>query len=266
MNRRTVVTALCAVVALSGCAAKDTPPTGATSASPRPSGPGVAGDGTVFAAASLTESFKRIGDDFHKAHPGAKITFNFASSSALATQIIEGSGVADVFASADEANLQKVADASLVDGSPATLARNRLEIAVAPGNPEKVTRLADLARPDLKVVLAAPQVPVGKYGSSALAKAGVTVKPVSLEGDVKAVLTKVSLGEADAGIVYQTDVRASAGKVEGVGIPDDQNVIASYPIARIKNAKNPALAEAFLDYALSDAGRKVLLEHGFLAP
>lgn len=263
-RRRFILTALAAVVSLSGCAKRDT---GAgAAASPSGTGPSIAGNGTVFAAASLSESLKQMGEDFQKAHPGATVTFNFASSSALATQIIEGGGVADVFASADEANMKKVADASLVEGTPATLARNELEIAAAPGNPKKIMGLADLAKPDLKVVLASPQVPVGRYGAQALEKAGVTVKPVSLEADVKAVLQKVALGEADAGIVYATDVKAAAGKVDGVEIPDSRNVIASYPIAVVRSSKNPELAKAFVAHAVSDAGRKVLVAHGFLAP
>jgi molybdate transport system substrate-binding protein len=254
------------VVSLCGCAKKDASPGAAATASPSATVPAIAGSGTVFAAASLTESFKQIGEDFHKAHPDATVTFNFGSSGTLATQIVEAGGVADVFASADDANMKKVSDAMLVDGSPKTFARNRLEIVVAKGNPTKISGLADLAKPDLKVVLAAATVPVGRYGAQALEKAKVTVKPVSQEADVKAVLQKVALGEADAGIVYQTDVKSAADKVEGVAIPDSQNVVAAYPIAVIGKAKNPALAKAFADLVLSDDGRKVLVEHGFLAP
>jgi molybdate transport system substrate-binding protein len=263
---RLVVTALAAVVALSGCAKKNLSPGTAASASPSATAPSVAGGGTVFAAASLTESFKQIGDEFHKAHPDATVTFNFGSSGTLATQIVEGGGVADVFASADDANMKKVSDASLVDGSPKTFARNRLEIVVAKRNPKRINGLADLAKPGLKVVLAAATVPVGRYGTQALEKAKVTVKPVSQEADVKAVLQKVALGEADAGIVYQTDVKAAADKVDGVDIPDSENVVAAYPIAVIRNTKNPELAKAFVELVVSDDGQKILVEHGFLAP
>jgi molybdate transport system substrate-binding protein len=220
----------------------------------------------VFAAASLTESLEQIGGAFEQAHPGSEIVFNFGSSSTLATQIVEGNGIADVYASADEASMGKVGAAGLVDGDRTTFARNRLQVVVGAGNPLGISGLADLARPGLKVVLAPAQVPVGRYGAEALAKAGVQVRPVSLEADVKAVLTKVVLGEADAGIVYATDVRAAGSTVEGVDIPDDHNVVATYPIAAVRNAGNPALAAAFVDYVLSHEGRRVLLDHGFLAP
>jgi molybdate transport system substrate-binding protein len=269
-RRRFIVTALATTVgvtgALSGCARKDAATGAAPSAGPSPSTPAVTGEGTVFAAASLMESFKHIGSDFEKANPGTSITFNFGSSSALATQIIEGNGIGDVYASADETNMTKVSTAGLIDGSPVTFARNKLHIVVGPGNPRKIAGLADLAKPGLKLVLAAATVPVGRYGAEALSKAGVTAKPVSLEADVKAVLQKVVLGEADAGIVYTTDVKTAGDKALGVDIPDGQNVIASYPIAVVRNSKNPALAKAFETYVLSDAGRKVLVDNGFIAP
>jgi molybdate transport system substrate-binding protein len=226
----------------------------------------VTGRATVFAAASLTGSLEQIGSAFEQAHPGSEIVFNFGSSSSLATQIVEGNGIADVYASADETSMGKVEAAGLVDGDGTTFARNRLEVVVGAGNPLGIGGLADLARPGLKVVLAAAQVPVGRYGAEALVKAGVQVRPVSLEADVKAVLTKVVLGEADAGIVYATDVRAAGSTVEGVDIPDDHNVVATYPIAVVRNAGNPALAAAFVGYVLSHEGRRVLLDHGFLAP
>lgn len=263
-HRRFAAMALALVVPLAGCAKDENP-----AVTPLPNSPGTApavtGNATVFAAASLTEPFKQIGGAFEKAYPGTELTFSFGSSGTLATQIVEGGGVADVFASADDANMKKVSDAGLLEGAPRVFARNRLQIAVAPGNPEKIMGLRDLARPGLKVVLAASTVPVGKYGAQALQKAGATIKPVSEEADVKAVLQKVALGEADAGIVYQTDVRSS-GKVEGVDIPDDLNVIASYPIGEVNETKNPAVAEAFVDMVLSDAGRQVLTDHGFLGP
>ena len=265
-RRRFVAAALAAVVSLAGCAKKET----STGAAPTPTqsttAPALTGSGTIFAAASLTESFNQLGDVFRKDHPGTSLTLNFGSSGTLATQIVESGGVADVFASADDANMKKVSDAQLLDGAPRTFARNRLAIAVAPGNPKKIMGLADLAKPDLKVVLAASTVPVGRYGAQALGNAKVTVKPVSQEADVKAVLQKVALGEADAGIVYETDVASAAGKVTGVDIPDAGNVIASYPIGVINKSKNPALAKAFADFVLSDEGRKVLSDHGFMAP
>ena len=212
---------------------------------------------TVFAAASLTESFTAIG----QAHPAK---FSFGASSALATQLEQGAP-ADVIATADEVTMKKLVDAGLVE-PPHTFAKNRLEIAVEPKNPKHVTGLADLAKAGLQVVLAAEQVPVGRYARQALAAAKVTVAPVSLEPDVKAVLTKVQLGEADAGIVYATDVRAAKGKVDGVVIPEAQNVVAVYPIAVSKHAASPAAAKAFVAYVLSAEGRAVLERFGFAAP
>jgi molybdate transport system substrate-binding protein len=265
-HRRFAAAALAVAVSLTGCAKKGTSTGAAATPSPSSTAPAITGTGTVFAAASLTESFNQLGDEFKKDHPGTSLTFNFGSSGTLATQIVEAGGVADVFASADDANMKKVSDAQLLDGAARTFARNRLEIVVAPGNPKKVMGLADLAKPGLKVVLAASTVPVGRYGAQALSAAKVTVKPVSQEADVKAVLQKVALGEADAGIVYETDVKSAPGKVEGVDIPDTQNVIASYPIGVINKTRNPALAKAFTDFVLSDGGRKILANHGFMAP
>ena len=211
----------------------------------------------VFAAASLTESFDAIA----AAHPAR---FSFGASSALATQLEQGAP-ADVIATADEVTMRKLVDAGLVE-TPQTFAKNRLEIAVEPNNPKGVQGLADLAKAGLAIVLAAEQVPVGRYARQALAAAKVTVTPVSLEPDVKAVLTKVQLGEADAGIVYATDVRAAKGKVTGVAIPDAQNVVAVYPIALSKRAAHPTAAKAFVAFLLSAEGRAILERFGFAAP
>ena len=215
----------------------------------------------VFAAASLTAAFTKIGEDLTAAN-GTKVTLNFAGSQALATQI-QQAAPADVFASADITNMDKVKD---LVGPPQIFASNQLQIVVEKGNPKGVKGLDDLANPDLKVVLAAPDVPVGKYSQQALEKAGVTVKPVSQEQDVKAVVSKVLLGEADAGIVYTTDVAAGGDKVEGVDIPEDQNVVATYPIATVKASKAPDQAQAFMDYVLSDQGQQVLKSYGFGPP
>jgi molybdate transport system substrate-binding protein len=215
---------------------------------------------TVFAAASLTDAFTQLGDEFTAAHPDVKVTFDFAASSDLATQVQQGAP-ADVFASADDTNMAKVAD--LTD-QPITFAGNKLMIAVEPGNPKHITGLADLAANDLKVVLAAPEVPAGKYAQEALARAGVTVHPVSLEESVKGVVTKVSLREADAGIVYVTDVDAAQGRIDGVTIPEGQNVLATYPIATLTDGAHPDDAQAFVDLVLSAAGQKVLAGYGFL--
>ena len=211
---------------------------------------------TVFAAASLQKPFEKLA---RQAHLNA--TFNFAGSQTLTAQLTQGAQ-ADVFASADTAHMKTVQDAGLVDGSPKVFAHNRLEIAVAKGNPKHIRSLADLARSDIVVVLADPSVPAGKYAQQALAKAGVTVRPASLELEVTAVLNKVALGEADAGIVYVSDV-VSSGKVDGIAIPDSQNVIADYPIALLAGAPDRSAAQTFVDYVLSPSGQAVLAQAGF---
>jgi len=217
---------------------------------------------TVFAAASLTDAFTELGSDFTAAHPGVDIVFSFAASSDLVGQIQEGAP-ANVFASADTINMDKAGD--LVN-TPQIFATNVLMIAVAPGNPENIAGLADLGRKDLKVVLAAPEVPVGNYSNEILDRAGVTVKPVSLEESVKGVVTKVALGEADAGIVYVTDVSAAKGDIDGVDIPESQNLIAGYPLATVVASESPENAQAFVDLVLSDEGQQVLASYGFLPP
>ncbi|HEU4900197.1 MAG TPA: molybdate ABC transporter substrate-binding protein [Actinomycetota bacterium] len=216
----------------------------------------------VFAAASLTAAFTELGQQYTSANGGTKVTFNFAGSQALATQI-QQAAPADVFASADLANMDKVKD---LVGTSQNFASNLLAIVVEEGNPKGVKGLDDLARPDLKVVLAAPDVPAGKYAAEILGKAGVAVKPVSQEDNVKAVVTKVSLGEADAGIVYVTDITAGGAKVEGVDIPREQNVLATYPIATVKASRAPDEAQAFMDLVLSAEGQQVLKQYGFLPP
>jgi molybdate transport system substrate-binding protein len=216
----------------------------------------------VFAAASLTAAFTELGEQFTTANGGTEVTFNFAGSQALATQI-QQAAPADVFASADTTNMDRVKD---VTGTPRNFASNLLQIVVEQGNPKDIKGLDDLADPDLKVVLAAPDVPAGRYAAEALAKAEVTVKPVSQEDNVKSVVTKVSLGEADAGIVYVTDVTAGGDRVEGVDIPEELNVTATYPIATVKASKAQRAAQAFVDLVLSAEGRQVLSRYGFLPP
>ena len=226
------------------------------------SGAATPGDVKVFAAASLTAAFTEIGEQYTVANGGTKVTFNFAGSQALATQIQQGAP-ADVFAAADLTNMDKVKD---LTGTPRNFASNRLQIVVEKGNPRNIQRLDDLASSGLKVVLAAPEVPAGRYAAEILGKAGVPVQPVSQEDNVKAVVTKVSLGEADAGIVYVTDVTAGGDKVEGVEIPEDQNVLAAYPIATVKEGSAQDQAQAFVDLVLSAEAQQVLKEHGFLPP
>jgi molybdate transport system substrate-binding protein len=247
-----VVAAVALVVA--GCGGGGDDPPGGSPASP--------GEIKVFAAASLTAAFTELGEQFTTASGGTKVTFNFAGSQALATQIQQGAP-ADVFASADLTNMAKVKDLA---GTPRNFASNLLQIVVEKGNPKGVTGLGDLASSDLKVVLAAPEVPAGRYAAEMLSEAGVDVTPVSQEDNVKAVVTKVSLGEADAGIAYVTDVTAGGGKVEGVEIPENQNVLATYPIATVKASKAKDRAQAFMDLVLSAEGQQVLSRYGFLPP
>ncbi|MEW9532207.1 molybdate ABC transporter substrate-binding protein [Microbispora sp. NPDC049125] len=212
---------------------------------------------TVFAAASLTESFGALGTAFQASHPGVKVKFNFGSSATLAQQIAQGAP-ADVFAAASPATMaQSKAPKSRV------FARNRLEIAVPKGNPGHVAGLKDLANPSLKVALCAPQVPCGAAAVKALAAGGVTVKPVTLEQDVKATLTKVRLGEVDAALVYRTDVKAAAGAVEGIEFPEAGKAINDYPIATVPKTRQYALSREFIDLVLSDEGRRVLSGAGF---
>lgn len=238
---------------------------GAAYPSAAPTATALEGSITVFAASSLTDAFAKAGDALTARYPAAKVTFNFGSSSTLATQIANGAP-ADVFASADEPNMQKVTDAGIVDGAAAIFATNRLQIAVEPGNPRRIASLADLARPGTVVVLAAPTVPAGKYALESLAKAGVTASPASQEVDVRAVLNKVALGEADAGIVYVTDVLSAGARVSGVTIPEQYQVLARYPVAVVKGSRNVALARAFVDSLLSDDGQKLLAGFGFSKP
>jgi molybdate transport system substrate-binding protein len=250
------------VAALSGCSGG-----GNSAASPQPgSGPPVVtGTVTVFAAASLTESFTRIGKDFEAANPGSKVTFNFAGSSALANQINQGAP-ADVFASAAPANMKTVTDAGNSDGTPTTFVRNQLVIAVAKGNPKAIKGLADLAKPGVKVALCAVQAPCGAAAKKVLDAAHVTLIPVTLEQDVKAALSKLRLGEVDAALVYRTDAKTAVSDVDGVEFSESAGAINDYPIVMLNKAANKAGAQAFVAYVRSDQGKAVLIQAGFQAP
>lgn len=225
------------------------------------SGPAV----TVFAAASLSGAFRDVAARFERRHPGARVTLNLAGSQLLAGQILQGAP-ADVFASADTLQMRRVGGSGLLAGEPAVFATNELVLAVEPGNPLRVRELADLARDDVVAVLAAPQVPAGRYARRALRAAGVGARPASLETDVKQVLAKVVLGEADAGVVYRTDVRAAGERVEAVPLPTAHQVPALYTVATVLDAPHPGAARAFADFLLSPAGREVLADHGFGPP
>ena len=215
---------------------------------------------TVFAASSLTAPFSELESAFEAVNPGIDVVLSFAASSELARQITEGAP-ADVFASADTENMVEVVDA--IVGEVSTFATNRLQIITEPGNPLGITSLADLADPSVLFVTCDPDVPIGAYTVDALTKAGVTVSPVSYEENVKGIVTKVTTGEADAGIVYVTDVMAAGTSATGVDIADEFNVIAEYPIARVSS--NEA-ASRFVDFVMSAVGRAVLEEFGFGVP
>jgi molybdate transport system substrate-binding protein len=265
MSRSLRAAALFTAAALSlvGCGSSDTG--AATDTTTTSESPAITGEVNVFAAASLTESFTRIGKDFEKAHPGVKVTFNFAGSSALATQINQGAP-ADVFASAAPKNMKDVTDTGAITDKPVTFVTNTLEIAVPAGNPAKITGLADFAEQDLKIALCAEQVPCGAAAKTVFQAAGITAAPDTLEQDVKAVLTKVQLGEVDAALVYKTDVKAAGDKVEGIEFPESGKAVNEYPIAACAKAPNADGAKAFVDYVLSDKGEDVLTRAGFGAP
>ena len=264
-NYRLATVAAVASLALAAACGSDGSTSAGSSSSPAAPGSGAAsGTVTVFAAASLTESFTSLGRQFEAAHPGTTVKFNFGASSSLAENINQGAP-ADVFASASPKNMQQVVDADGASDSK-TFARNVMQIAVPPDNPAGVREVTDLARSNVKVALCQPQVPCGAVAQQVFENVNITVKPVTQGADVKAVLTTVQLGEVDAGMVYRTDVRAAGTKVRGIEIPADQNASTSYPIAALTEAPNPAGAAAFVDYVLSPDGEKVLEQAGFAAP
>lgn len=238
---------------------------GSAFASPR-AGTKPSGSITVSAAASLTDAFTKLGEEFEKQNPKASVTFNFGSSSALVTQI-QGGAPADVFASADVTNMDKLVSTGKVSTTPAAFARNSLQIAVKPGNPKNVTSLANLK--DIGIVsLCGATVPCGVHAGNVLSRAGVRIPESSVTrgADAKATIAAVAQGDANAAIVYSTDVKAAGSTVKGVVIPDDQNTIAVYPIAPIAGNANPKVAKAFVDYVASSKGQKTLAKYGFLAP
>jgi molybdate transport system substrate-binding protein len=220
---------------------------------------------TVFAAASLTTSFEELGEQFEESHDGVEVEFNFAGSSDLVSQI-QGGAPADVFASADEANMAKITADGLNDSEPQLFATNTLEIAVPPDNPAGVQTFQDLAKPDLNLVICAPDVPCGAAAQVVAESAGVELQPVSEEQSVTDVLGKVTSGEADAGLVYVTDVITAGDDVQGIEFPEADSVVNDYPIATVADSDNPDLAQAFVDHVLSDEGRRVLADAGFGQP
>ncbi|MFG2273779.1 molybdate ABC transporter substrate-binding protein [Streptomyces chartreusis] len=251
-----------ALLALSACSSSDSDSgrTSDSSASDK-----LSGEVTVFAAASLKESFTTLGKEFEKEHPGTKVTFSFGGSDALAASIT-GGAPADVFASASPKTMKIVTDAGGAAGTPATFVRNQLQIATLPGNPDKIASLKDLTKSDLKVVLCDRTVPCGAAAEKAIEAGKLKLTPVSYEEDVKSALNKVVLKEADAAVVYKTDVKAAGDKVEGVEFPESADAVNDYPITVLKESQNSDAAKAFIALVQSAEGQKVLSEAGFLQP
>ncbi|MEQ6024855.1 molybdate ABC transporter substrate-binding protein [Streptomyces salinarius] len=255
-----------ALLALSACSSSSDPGTDSDSAGGSSSSSAkVSGQVTVFAAASLKESFTTLGETFEKQHPGTEVTFNFAGSDTLAASITSGAP-ADVFASASPKTMATVTDAGAAAGTPVTFVRNQLEIATLPGNPDRVSSLKDLTGSGLKVVLCDKTVPCGAAARKALDASGLELTPVSYEQDVKAALTKVELKEADAAVVYKTDVKAAGDKVTGVDFPESAEAVNDYPITLLKNAPNTDAAKAFIELVKSAEGQRVLTGAGFRTP
>ncbi|MEU6777203.1 molybdate ABC transporter substrate-binding protein [Streptomyces sp. NPDC046759] len=253
-----------ALMALSACSSSSSDSSN-TKSDKTGAAPKLSGTVTVFAAASLKESFTTLGKEFEQQHPGTKVSFNFGGSDTLAASIT-GGAPADVFAAASPKTMAIVTDKKDAATTPATFVRNQLEIATLPGNPDKVSSLKDLTKSGLKVVLCDRTVPCGAAAQKALDAGKVKLTPVSYEQDVKSALNKVELKEADAAVVYRTDVKSAVGKVEGVEFPESAQAINDYPIALLKNAPNAQAAKAFIALVQSAEGQKVLSEAGFLKP
>ena len=269
MRRFALIVTVLAAVTVAGCSSSSSPSSAPSASSPASSpaatsSAAATGTITVFAASSLKETFTTLGKQFEAAHTGDTVKFSFGASSTLATQITDGAP-ADVFASAAPKNMDTVVSAG--DASnPLDFAKNTAEVAVPPSNPANVTSVNDLAKSSVKVALCQPKVPCGVVAAGVFKNAGITVKPVTLQPDVKSVLTQVELGNVDAGVVYVTDVKAAGSKVKGVTIPANLNASTLYPIAAITNSKNLSIAQAFVAYVLSPTGQQVLAAAGFEKP
>jgi molybdate transport system substrate-binding protein len=258
MRRFAVIAAGLVAVAAAGCSSNSSSAPSTSSSAP------ATGTITVFAAASLTGSFTQLGKQFEAAHKGDTVKFSFGPSSGLEAQITSGAP-ADVFASASPTNMQAVVSAG--DASnPQSFAKNTMEVAVPPNNPANVTSMNNLAKKSVKVALCQPQVPCGKVAAEVFKNAGITVKPVTLQPDVKSVLTQVETNNVDAGMVYVTDVLAAGSKVKGVTVPASDNASTLYPIATISSSTHKSIAQAFVAYVLSPAGQQVLTAAGFEKP
>ncbi|GIH20346.1 molybdate ABC transporter substrate-binding protein [Rugosimonospora africana] len=261
-QRILAVVAVVAMLGLAGCGGSDKPANEPVASG---SADSLTGTVTVLAASSLTEVFDQLGKQFEAAHHGVKVTFSYGGSSTLAQQIVNGAP-ADVFAAASPATMKTVTSAGMASESPTVFVRNQLVIAVGPGNPKHIAGLADLIKPGVKVALCAAAVPCGAAAKTALSAAGVNLKPVTLEQDVKSALSKVELGEVDAALVYRTDAKSASGKVEGVEFPESAKAINDYPIAALKDAPNPDGAKAFVAFILSAPARDAMVQVGFQAP
>jgi len=268
--RRFALTAIAlAAIAVAGCSSStsSSPASGSSSSPAAAAGSSPAaqtGTITVFAASSLKDTFTQLGKQFEAAHPGDTVKFSFGASSTLATQINSGAP-ADVFASASPKNMDQVVTPGNAS-NPQNFAKNVMEVAVPPSNPAKVTSVNDLAKSSVKTALCQPQVPCGVVAAEVFKNAKITVKPVTLQPDVKSVLTQVELSNADAGVVYVTDVKAAGSKVMGVTIPADVNATTTYPIAALTHSQYPSIAQAFVAYVLSPTGEQVLTAVGFEQP
>lgn len=261
----TLLAATALILGLAGCASGTVDNAGNQSPSASSTTSEPSGEITVFAAASLKTTFTTLAEKFEAAHPGTTIKLSFAGSADLVTQLTAGAP-ADVFASADTKNMSKLQDADLVADTPVDFATNTLEIAVPPTNPAAVHSLADLAEPGLKLVICAPQVPCGAATKAVEESAGITLAPVSEESSVTDVLGKVTSGEADAGLVYLTDIKTAGGKIKGIKFPESSAAVNIYPITTVSTSKNKVLADAFITSITDAAGQKVLTDAGFGTP
>lgn len=250
---------------VAGCGGGGSPQPGQASSAGAPSAQPGAGTLTVSAAASLTDVFNGLGRTFAQQNPGSTVRFNYGGSSDLAQQIVNGAPV-DVFAAANTSTMDTVVKAGLVSGQPSVFVTNVLRIAVPPGNPKDIHTFTDLTRPDLKVVVCAPQVPCGSATQQVEKATGTTLKPVSEEADVRSALSKVTTGDADAAVVYVTDVKSTDGKVQGVDFPEANQAINQYPIAELKNAPHPDLAAKFVALVRGPDGQHALKDAGFGTP
>lgn len=259
------VATLSAATLIAGCSSSQTDTAASSTAGVSPSSTGVTGDITVFAAASLKSTFTELGNQFQEDNAGTRVTFSFAGSSDLVTQLTQGAP-ADVFASADTKNMTKATDAGLVAGEPRNFAKNTLIIVTPPGNPKGIKTFADLAKPGIQVVACAPQVPCGSATEKVEKATGVTLAPVSEESAVTDVLGKITSSQADAGLVYVTDAAAAGDKVTSVPFPESSGAVNTYPIALLTESKNTATAQKFIDLITGPEGQKRLHAAGFAAP